>query len=87
MQKTIFHGSEQIIKKPRFHSGNPHNDYGYGFYCTESEELAIEWAVTREHDGYAKVASRLFRKISFNHSVAGIQLDCRAFRSASISSR
>lgn len=53
MQKTIFHGSEQIIKKPRFHGGNPHNDYGYGFYCTESEELAMEWAVTREHDGYA----------------------------------
>ena len=52
-QKTIFHGSEQIIKKPRFHGGDPHNDYGHGLYCTESEALAMEWAVTREHDGYA----------------------------------
>ena len=35
----------------------------------------------------AAVASRLFRKISFDHSAAGIQLDCRSFRSTSISSR
>ena len=53
MVKTLFHGSERIIKVPLWHGGKPHNDYGYGFYCTESEEMAKEWAVTEEHDGFA----------------------------------
>ena len=38
---------------PIFHGGKPHNDYGYGFYCTESRAMAKEWAVSEEHDGYA----------------------------------
>ena len=36
----IYHGSEKIIEKPVFGKGNLRNDYGKGFYCTESEELA-----------------------------------------------
>ena len=53
MKKTIYHGSDHIIKKPKYRGGKPHNDYGYGFYCTESSEMAKEWAVSEEHDGYA----------------------------------
>ena len=53
MNKTIYHGSDHIIKAPKYHGGKPHNDYGYGFYCTESAEMAKEWAVSEEHDGYA----------------------------------
>lgn len=53
MKKTIYHGSDHIIKAPKFHGGRPHNDYGYGFYCTENSEIAKEWAVSEEHDGYA----------------------------------
>ena len=53
MKKTIYHGSDHIIEVPIFHGGKPHNDYGYGFYCTESSEMAKEWAVSEEHDGYA----------------------------------
>lgn len=49
----IFHGSESIIKKPRFGFGNPRNDYGLGLYCTESKELAKEWACQKNHDGFA----------------------------------
>ena len=41
---TIYHGSTQIIPKPIFHGGKKHNDFGYGFYCTEDIELAKEWA-------------------------------------------
>lgn len=41
------------IKKPIFGYGNPYNDYGLGFYCTESKDLAKEWAVANEYDGYA----------------------------------
>ena len=50
---TVFHGSQQIIEKPVFGKGNPHNDYGLGFYCTESVDLAKEWACSTETDGYA----------------------------------
>ena len=33
---------EIIPQKPIFGFGNPHNDYGRGFYCTESESLSKE---------------------------------------------
>ena len=50
---TIYHGSQKIIHTPVFGNGNPRNDYGLGFYCTESLELAKEWACTEENSGYA----------------------------------
>ena len=50
---TIYHGSPVIIKKPQFGMGNPNNDYGQGFYCTETLDLAKEWACSAETDGYA----------------------------------
>lgn len=49
----IFHGSERIIERPVFGAGSARNDYGRGFYCTESEELAKEWACAKNTDGYA----------------------------------
>lgn len=49
----LYHGSSNIIEKPQFGAGNPRNDYGLGFYCTESKELAKEWACSAETDGYA----------------------------------
>lgn len=49
----IFHGSSNIIEHPQFGFGNPKNDYGLGFYCTESEELAKEWACQKNSDGFA----------------------------------
>ena len=49
----IYHGSISIIEKPQYGLGKPYNDYGLGFYCTESLELAKEWAVDKTHDGYA----------------------------------
>jgi len=50
---TLYHGSTEIIEKPLFGKGKTYNDYGKGFYCTESEELAKEWACTEGVDGYA----------------------------------
>lgn len=49
----VYHGSSKIIEKPVFGVGNPNNDYGLGFYCTENIELAKEWACSAETDGYA----------------------------------
>lgn len=50
---TLFHGSEKIIETPTFGEGKKNNDFGLGFYCTESEELAKEWAVSSLRDGFA----------------------------------
>ena len=52
----IYHGSKDIIKKPIYGIGNPKNDYGLGFYCTENLELAKEWACSNnETNGYANI--------------------------------
>ena len=48
----IYHGSQFIIENPVFHGGKAYNDYGYGFYCTEHEQMAAEWSVSPEHNGY-----------------------------------
>ena len=50
---TLYHGSSLIIERPEFGKGNPFNDYGLGFYCTETLELAKEWACSMERDGFA----------------------------------
>lgn len=53
-KKIIYHGSEIIIEKPLFGYGKPYNDYGLGFYCTESLDLAKEWACADgDNKGYA----------------------------------
>ncbi len=50
---TIYHGSKQIIEEPVFGEGKKNNDFGLGFYCTESDELAKEWAVSSLRDGFS----------------------------------
>ena len=53
-KRIIYHGSTNIIEKPTFGMGKPYNDYGLGFYCTESVELAKEWAsVDSQTNGFA----------------------------------
>lgn len=49
----IYHGSQKIIEKPIYGAGKPYNDYGQGFYCTESLEIAKEWAVEQDRDGFS----------------------------------
>ena len=50
---TIYHGSEKIVEVPTFGEGKKNNDFGLGFYCTESEGLAKEWAVSSLRSGFA----------------------------------
>ena len=50
---TLFHGSPEVIEHPVFGVGNPKNDYGLGFYCTDNLELAKEWACAENRDGFA----------------------------------
>ena len=49
----IYHGSTEIIKVPVYGKGSENNDYGRGFYCTQSPELAKEWACPTLTNGYA----------------------------------
>ena len=50
---TIYHGSEQIVEVPTFGLGKKNNDFGLGFYCTESDALAKEWAVSSLRNGFS----------------------------------
>ncbi len=49
----LYHGSDHIITKPEYGVGKFNNDYGLGFYCTVSPNLAKEWAVDDNRNGYA----------------------------------
>ena len=53
MDLPLFHGSDHIAEAPAFGAGKPYNDYGRGFYCTEHIDMACEWAVGFDHDGFA----------------------------------
>ena len=50
---TIYHGSKQIVEVPTFGLGRKNNDFGLGFYCTESNDLAKEWAASSLRDGFS----------------------------------
>ena len=50
---TIYHGSQRIVAVPTFGEGRKNNDFGLGFYCTESNDLAKEWAVSSLRDGFS----------------------------------
>lgn len=52
MMLTIFHGSEKIIDRPYFGGSKNNNDYGNGFYCTENADVAREWSVDEDRDGF-----------------------------------
>lgn len=52
MIRKLYHGSERIIENPVFGAGKSYNDYGLGFYCTESIEMAKEWGVAKDRNGY-----------------------------------
>ena len=51
----VYHGSDHIIEKPVYNGSKRNNDYGYGFYTTESLELAKEWACGDARDGFANM--------------------------------
>lgn len=48
----LFHGSDHIVDAPKFGLGKAYNDYGLGFYCTQHPDMAGEWAVGFDHDGF-----------------------------------
>ena len=53
MMRKLYHGSSHIVDQPKYGYGKPYNDYGLGFYCTEDLNMAMEWGVDRNRNGYA----------------------------------
>lgn len=51
----VYHGSDHIIQSPVYNGSKRTNDYGYGFYTTESIELAKEWACSDGQDGVVNI--------------------------------
>ena len=51
----IYHGANQIVRTPKFGIGRAYNDFGLGFYCTENEDCAAEWAVSPGSNGFVSV--------------------------------
>ena len=51
----VYHGSDHIIEKPVYNGSKRTNDYGYGFYTTESIDLAKEWACSDQRNGFANI--------------------------------
>lgn len=49
----VYHGSDHIIETPVYQGSKRTNDYGRGFYTTESIDLAREWACADGRDGFA----------------------------------
>ena len=64
---TLLHGSQKVIEVPTLLFGNDHNDYGRGFYCTDSEEMAREWACKKGTDGF--VNRYLLRPVAVDSEV------------------
>ena len=52
MSTRIYHGSDMIVREPKFGAGRAYNDFGLGFYCTEYPEYAAEWAVSSGRNGF-----------------------------------
>ena len=73
MDKSIivYHGSNQIIETPAYGKGRKNNDFGLGFYCTESIDLAMEWAVSSQKSGFANqylLDTRYLKVLHLNNS-------------------
>ena len=50
--RYLCHGSRFVVERPEYGKGKPYNDYGRGFYCTETPDMAKEWAVARNRNGF-----------------------------------
>ena len=48
----LYYGSETYFTSPSFGLGKSTNDYGLGFYMTDSYELAKLWATKSKNGGY-----------------------------------
>lgn len=51
-EKTIYHGSREIVEFPEIRTAKYNKDFYFGFYCTEMQEQAKRWAVRYSEKGF-----------------------------------
>ena len=89
----LLHGSQKVIEVPNLLFSNDHNDYGRGFYCTESEEMARDWACKKGTDGFVNryqldtEGLRILNLSDGKHSVLNWIAILLKYRTFSLSSR
>ena len=81
---TLFHGSEKVIEAPSFGEGKRNNDFGLGFYCTETEKLAKEWAVSSLRDGFCNRYTLDTEYMNIQPRLYHSQLDRRSCRASPV---
>ena len=52
MLRNLYYGSTKILRTPRYGYKNDWNDFGPGFYCTDSYDHAALWAAGHDRDGF-----------------------------------
>jgi hypothetical protein len=53
----LFHGSGIIVEKPQVLISGFYKDFGYGFYCTNIENQAKRWALTKRPNHIVNIYS------------------------------
>ena len=51
----FYHGSNVVVKVPEIRSVGFYKDFGYGFYCTTFEKLAMRWALIKRPEHIVSV--------------------------------
>lgn len=50
-------GDKNVLTEPKIYLDGSHKDFGYGFYCTNSEKQAKRWALTKKNRHVVNVYS------------------------------
>lgn len=48
MSILVYHGSVDIVKSPKYDCGRENLDFGRGFYVTDNEQQAENWALSQQ---------------------------------------
>ena len=52
-----YQGDNKVLNEPKIYSDGSYKDFGYGFYCTNSEKQAKRWALTKKNRHVVNVYS------------------------------
>lgn len=52
-----YQDDKNVLNEPKIYLDGSHKDFGYGFYCTNSEKQAKRWALTKRNRHVVNVYS------------------------------
>ncbi|WP_296056984.1 DUF3990 domain-containing protein [uncultured Holdemanella sp.] len=52
-----YQGDNKVLNEPKIYLDGSYKDFGYGFYCTNSEKQAKRWALTKRNRHVVNVYS------------------------------